>query len=197
MAHILLRMVLRMVNAILDFMFDFAILSEVIVSILPFMSIPAYFFAVCFLLIDKTDEYQLLFFILQIRGFQFVSDGLINVSWISWHGRSNMGKNGRQRVFESWGMWMNPTCLPYVCQMSVNIYIYIYTVLYNIQYSTYIYIYIHIMYMFLLYLSIRHSMALYGHDRVRSTHQTMRRRAYVFPQNCADGGPGEGDIYPL
>ena len=68
-------------------MFDFAILSEVIVSILPFMSIPAYFFAVCFLLIDKTDEYQLLFFILQIRGFQFVSDGLINVSW---HGRSNM-----------------------------------------------------------------------------------------------------------
>lgn len=52
---------------------------SVIVSILPFMSIPAYFFAVCFLLIDKTDEFQLLFFILQIRGFQFVSDGLINV----------------------------------------------------------------------------------------------------------------------
>ena len=148
MAHILLRMVLRMVNAILDFMFDFAILSEVIVSILPFMSIPAYFFAVCFLLIDKTDEYQLLFFILQIRGFQFVSDGLINVSWISWHGRSNMGKNGRQRVFESWGMWMNPTCLPYVCQMSVNIYIY--TVLYNIQYSTYIYIYTYYVHVFVI-----------------------------------------------
>ena len=53
------------------------------------------------------------------------------------------------------------------------------------------------MYMFLLYLGIRHSMALYGHDRVRSTHQTMRRRAYAFPPNCADGGPGEGDIYPL
>jgi hypothetical protein len=53
------------------------------------------------------------------------------------------------------------------------------------------------MYMFLLYLGIRHSMALYGHDRVRSTHQTMRRRAYACPPNCADGGPGEGDIYPL
>eukprot|EP00435_Cladocopium_sp_Y103_P014525 s1050_g3.t1 len=51
----------------------------VIISVLPFMSIPAYFFAVLFLLIDKTDEFQLLFFILQIRGFQFVSDGVINV----------------------------------------------------------------------------------------------------------------------
>ena len=54
---------------------------EVILSILPFMSIPAYFFLVLFLLIDKSDEFQLLFFILQVRGFQFVSDGLINVSW--------------------------------------------------------------------------------------------------------------------
>jgi len=51
----------------------------VILSVLPFMSIPAYFFTVLFLLIDKTDEFQLLLFILQSRGFQFVADGLINV----------------------------------------------------------------------------------------------------------------------
>jgi hypothetical protein len=115
-----------------DFIFDFVV-SEVIVSILPFMSIPAYFFAVCFLLIDKTDEFQLLFFILQIRGFQFVSDGLINVSW-------HMVKHGETAGKQSSvvGDVDEPNLLA-ICMSNEREYIYIYSF---IQYTVLTYIYI-------------------------------------------------------
>ena len=62
---------------------------------------------------------------------------------------------------QSWGMWMNPTCLPYVCQMSVNIYIYTCFIQYTV--ITYIYIY-------------------YAHVFVIPRHQAFH--GFVWPWPC-------------
>jgi len=50
-----------------------------IIAAFPLFSLPAYFFLIIFFIIDKTDEFQLLFFILQVRGMQFLSDGFLQV----------------------------------------------------------------------------------------------------------------------
>lgn len=55
--------------------------SEAIIAAFPLFSLPAYFFLIIFFIIDKTDEFQLLFFILQVRGMQFLSDGFLQVAW--------------------------------------------------------------------------------------------------------------------
>lgn len=55
--------------------------TQVFLSVIPLWSAPAFFFLLVFALIDKTDEFQLLFFILQVRGMQFISDGFLQVSW--------------------------------------------------------------------------------------------------------------------
>ncbi|CAJ1362617.1 unnamed protein product [Effrenium voratum] len=49
------------------------------IALCPLFSIAPYMFLLIFLVIDKSDEFQLLFFILQVRGMQFPSDGMLAV----------------------------------------------------------------------------------------------------------------------
>ena len=57
------------------------VFPEAIIAAFPLFSLPAYLFLIIFFIIDKTDEFQLLFFILQVRGMQFLSDGFLQVAW--------------------------------------------------------------------------------------------------------------------
>mmetsp|Transcript_56847 Transcript_56847/g.132935 ORF Transcript_56847/g.132935 Transcript_56847/m.132935 type:complete len:432 (+) Transcript_56847:51-1346(+) len=51
----------------------------VLIAVLPLFSATHYMFFLIWLLIDKTDEFQLLFYIVQVRGFTFVSNGILQV----------------------------------------------------------------------------------------------------------------------
>ncbi|CAK9088340.1 Uncharacterized protein SCF082_LOCUS41716 [Durusdinium trenchii] len=50
-----------------------------LIALFPLFSIAPYMFFLIFFMIDKTDEFQMLFFIVQVRGMQFPSDGLLAV----------------------------------------------------------------------------------------------------------------------
>ncbi|OLQ05298.1 hypothetical protein AK812_SmicGene11550 [Symbiodinium microadriaticum] len=51
----------------------------VLLTVIPMFSVAGYIFPFIFLLIDKTDEFQLLFFIVQVKGIQFLSQGILGV----------------------------------------------------------------------------------------------------------------------
>eukprot|EP00439_Symbiodinium_sp_Y106_P041802 s1487_g5.t1 len=49
----------------------------VLLTVIPMFSVAGFIFPFIFLLIDKTDEFQLLFFIVQVKGVQFLSHGIL------------------------------------------------------------------------------------------------------------------------